>query len=128
MQQQSLECGVIVFRAMPRKNWFDPATQCVSPAAFLRRPSPKDEKGLSVDVVSPGSCASVLRDCYGVLSLHVGRMRDLGLNVVIDESPHANITGVPRSADDQTLAERLASQLAKQARFIPPQQYQPANS
>jgi hypothetical protein len=126
--EQPLGCETIVYRAIARKKWIDPASQRVLPAAFFRRPPPKDEDGLSVDVVSPNSCASVLRDCFGVASLHVGRIRNVGLDVVVDESPHANITGLPCSADDQTEAERLASQLARQARFISPEMCQAAAS
>ena len=119
-------CQAIVFRAMTRKNWIDPASQRVLPAAFFRRPAPKDDDGLSVDVVSPRSCASALNKCFGVASLHVGRVRGLGLDVQLDESPHANITALPRSTDDQAKAEWLASQLARHARFIPPEKCQPA--
>jgi hypothetical protein len=70
----------------------------------------------------------MLKRCYGVVSLHVGRVRDLGLDVVVDEAPHANITGLPRQTDDVLRAERLASQLAKQARLVPPEQYETADS
>jgi hypothetical protein len=99
----------------------------ILPAAFFRRDSPHDDDGLSVNIESPRSCAATLKNCH-VASLHVGRIRDLGLDVVIDDPPHANITGLPRISEDRTRAERLASQLAKQARFIPPEQYLPADS
>jgi hypothetical protein len=108
---------------MSRKNWIDRQSQCVLPAAFFRRPPPKDEVGLSVDLQSACSCAGTQRDCYGVVSLHVGRVRDLGLDVVPDSPPHGNITGLPRQADDRARAEHLASQLAKHARIVSPEQY-----
>ncbi len=120
---EPIACEAIVYRAMSRKDWIDPKTQCVLSLAFVRRPPPKDNDGLSVDVDSPRSCASVLSKCHGVASLHVGRIRVLGVDVVVDEAPHANITGVPRKADDLAKAEWLAGQLAKQARLIPPDQY-----
>src|SRR5437879_6161107 len=119
--QQSLPCSTIVYRAL-RKSWVNRETRAILPSAFLRRDAPKDEKGLSVDTLSAQSCASALSNCH-VASLHTGRVRDLFLDIVEDEPGHANITGVPRAADDRALAERLASKLAKQARFIPPEQY-----
>ena len=108
---------------MARRNWVDRETQQVLPGAFIRRPAPKDDDGLSVDVTSPSSCAGSLNTCYGVASLHVGRLRNLGLDVEVDCSPHANVVGVRRDTEDPDRVEWVASQLAKQARFIPPEQY-----
>ena len=76
-----------------------------------------------MDIQSPRSCHEVLNKCHGVVSLHVGRVRDLQLDIVVDESPHANIAGLPRQEDDRTKVERLASLLAQQARIVPPDQY-----
>lgn len=119
---QPLACNTIVYRAMARKNWTDATTGSVLPVAFVRRQSSADDDGLSVDIESARSCSLALRKCYGVASLHVGRVRNLGLDVVVDEAPHANITGLPRNTDDAAQAERLASQLARQAHFIPREQ------
>ena len=116
---EPLPCGTIVYRAMARKNWIDKTSSRVLPTAYFRRPPPKDDDGLSVDVSSPQSCASALSDCFGVASLHVGRVRDIRLDVVVDEEPHANIVGVPRRDDNREQAERLASLLAKQSRLLP---------
>jgi hypothetical protein len=116
-----LSCDKTVYRAMLRKKWVDPVSGTVLPGAFIRRDPPQDDDGLSVDVVSPASCASPFNKCFGVGSLHVGKVRELGLDVVVDEIPHANITGVPRPTDDAARAEWFASQLARQARFIPPE-------
>jgi hypothetical protein len=121
---EPLDCSAIVYRAMARKNWVDVTTQSVLPAAFVRRLAPADEDGLSVDIESALSCSLALKKCHGVAGLHVGRVRTLGLEVVVDEAPHANITGVPRSTDDQAQSERLASLLARQARLVPPEAYQ----
>jgi hypothetical protein len=115
---EPLACSAIFYRAMARKNWIDKVTQRVLPAAFKRRPSPADDDGLSVNVASPQSCTSSLRQCFGVASLHVGRVRDAGLDVVVDAAPHANIIGLLRDTDDRTEAERLASLLARQARLV----------
>jgi hypothetical protein len=115
---QPLSCSTIVFRAMLRKKWIDPVSGTVLPAAFVRRDAPNDDDGLSVDIASPSSCAAPFRERFGVASLHVGSVRDFTLDIVVDDPPHANITGVPRRLEDLTRAERLASQLAKQARLI----------
>jgi hypothetical protein len=120
---QALPCEKTVYRAI-RKSWLDKETKSVLPIAFMRRLPPNDELGISVDTESPQSCALALSNCH-VASLRVGRIRDLGLNVIPNEPKHANITGLPRSLEDQARAERLASQLARQARFIPPEDYQP---
>ncbi|NLF06812.1 MAG: hypothetical protein GX594_02380 [Pirellulaceae bacterium] len=92
------------------------------PAAFMLR---TQEQGLSVDIASPRSCHATLRECFGVASLFVGRIRDLGmgLDVVVDEAPHANVVGLPRQTEDRTLSERIASQLARQARLVPRDKY-----
>ncbi|NLE40078.1 MAG: hypothetical protein GX621_18840 [Pirellulaceae bacterium] len=120
---ESLPCSAIVYRAMSRRHWIDCESNSVLPAAFFRRPAPKDDDGLSVDICSPRSCRKTLRDCHGVASLHVGRVRDLGLDVVVDHSPHASIAGLPRQEDDRTKAERMASLLARQARLVPSEEY-----
>lgn len=120
---EPLACSTIVYRAMARKNWVDATTQSILPAAFMRRLPPADEDGLSVDIHSARSCSLALNKCHGVASLHVGRVRNLGLDVVVDEPPHANITGLPSTTDDAARTERLASQLARQARLVPAEQY-----
>lgn len=113
-----LDCSAIVYRAILRKNWVDQTTHSVMPAAFFRRPAPQDNDGLSVNIESPNSCMAALNKVFGVVSLHVGRVRNIGLDVVVDETPHANITGLSRTTDDQVQAERMASQLARQARLV----------
>ena len=119
----TLPCSTIVYRAMARKDWIDRTTGQVLPAAFFRRPPPQNEDGLSVDFASARSCSKSLGKRHAVVSLHVGRVRDLQLDVVPDELSHANVTGLPRKEDDRTNAEHLASELAKQARNVPPDKY-----
>lgn len=114
----SLACSTLVYRALARRKWIDPVSQSVLPAAFLRRPPPQDDDGLSVNFESAASCAKTLRECFGVVSLHVGRLRDLGIDVRVDDAPHALIIGLPRTSDDPGRAEWLASQLAKQSRLV----------
>jgi hypothetical protein len=115
---ETLACEQIVFRALTRRGWVDPMSKRILPAAFFRRPSPKDDDGLSVDTKSAESSISQFNTCFGAASLHVGRIRNLNLDVLPDSADHANIVGVPRQAEDAAQAEWFASQLAKQARFV----------
>jgi hypothetical protein len=118
---EPLPCEAIVYRALLRKQWIDEDTGRVKADAYFLRPN---EPGLSVNlasVCSPEQCAAKFRKCYGVASLHVGRVRDLGLEVEQDSPDHANITGLPYRAEDPARAERLAGLLAKRSRL----QWQP---
>jgi hypothetical protein len=116
-----LPCDTVVYRAMARKKWVDLESKRILPAAFMRRPPPIDDDGLSVDTHSPESCVSSLNASFGVGSLYVGLIRTLELDVVMESEHHALITGVPLVAEDRDKAEWIASQLARQARFIAPQ-------
>ena len=93
----------------------------------MRRTPPKDNDGLSVDIDSPASCISHLKKTFGTASLHVGRVRSVGLDVIIDVAPHANITGTFPQEQDRAEAERAAGLLARQARFIEPEQLAESN-
>jgi len=115
---EPLACNQIVFRAL-RPSWVDRQTMDVLPIAFVRR---HIESGLSVNVASAESCSKTLRRC-GVGSLHVGRIRDLGLDVVVDSHPHAEIAGVPTDIENPAEANRLAFSLARRTRFVPPDLY-----
>lgn len=118
---EPLSCSTIVYRAI-RSSWVDAVTKQIQPSAFVRRPAPNDDDGLSVDICSAQSCSMALKKCK-VASLHVGRLRDAGLDVIIDDSPHANITGVLREIDNRTEAIRLSVELARQARLVAPESY-----
>jgi hypothetical protein len=118
---ESLPCQTIVFRAMARPTWIDLKSRTVLPDAFFRRKPPADEDGLSVNIESAQSCEKALKKCHGVASLNVGRIRELVLDVVVDEAPHAILTGLPRQEDALAEAIRLASQLSRQARLVLPE-------
>jgi hypothetical protein len=115
---EPLSCSSIIYRALLRKGWIDQDTRRVKADAYFLRDS---EAGLSVNIAqvcSPERCAKPFKNCFGVASLHVGRVRDLGLDVVRDSRIHANITGLPHRADELAEAERLAGLLAKQSRIV----------
>jgi hypothetical protein len=107
--QPVLECGAIVLRVLRNSGWMkDPSL------AFLLRPDEIDT-GLSVTWnMSIEDARNGFKKCYGALSLHVGRVRNLNLDVVPDEPQHANVKGLPH--DNTKEAERFASLLAQQAR------------
>jgi hypothetical protein len=98
----------------------------MSSAAFIADPD-KDEDGLSVNVSARTNLEAWLggfNSSFGAASLHTGRVRTLGLDVIqseidLHEAPdHAVITGLPFQDDDPDRAEYLASQLARMSRIV----------
>ncbi|NJL11152.1 MAG: hypothetical protein HC908_16050 [Calothrix sp. SM1_7_51] len=115
---ESLRGDVVVYRALLRKQWIDEDTGRVKADAYFLRAL---EPGLSVNIASvcsPEQCARLFRKCYGVASLEVGRIREIGLDVEQDSPNHANIVGLPHREDDLAEAERLAGLLAKRAHIV----------
>ena len=89
--------GTIVFRAAKSRTWFSADGKKGAPPAFYRR-SPEthdypDLKGLSVDVSKDEIKKSLDNKFYGYISLKVGAVRALKLEVVRDGTTHGNITG-----------------------------------
>jgi hypothetical protein len=121
-QFQPLPCSAIVYRAL-KKRWLNEDTGGIKADAFLLRERDL-ESGLSVNIAttcSPQQCATIYDRCSAVASLHVGRVRDLGLDVVPDSETHANIQGLPYGENNLAEVERFAGLLAKQSRLIPVQ-------
>jgi hypothetical protein len=112
-----LPCNKIVYRSLTKRRWINEDTGQILPSAFHLRKD-KLEIGVSVNVISPQDCVKIFNKCTIVASLHVGRVRDLGLDVVQDKDNHANIIGLPYPEDDLAVAENLGGLLAKQARII----------
>ncbi len=119
-QFEPLPFDAVVYRALLRKQWIDEDTNRVKADAYFLRAS---EPGLSVNlasVCSPEQCAGLFRKCYGIASLEVGRIREIGLDVEQDLVNHANIVGLPDREDNLALAERLAGLLAKRSHIVWP--------
>jgi hypothetical protein len=114
---ESIASGTFVYRGIRASSWVDRTTEppTVLPTAFFLR---FDETGLSV-AINPASAVSDLNKHYGAGNLCVNCIRELGLDLVPDDLPHANITGVPHKDIDELRAERLAGLLAKQSLLIP---------
>lgn len=114
----SLADNTIVYRALLRKQWIDEDTGKVKADAYFLR---ANERGLSVNLAgacSPRQCAKFFRKCYGVASLEVGGIREVGLNVEQNSVNHANIVGLPDRDNNLAEAERLAGLLAKQSQIV----------
>jgi hypothetical protein len=111
-----LPCSTIVYRTITRRRDFQGGRPLAN--AFLLRPT--DTDGLSVDynVAVPDGCAPHLSGRKAVVSLHVGRLRDLGLDVVPDSPTHANVVGLSRRDQDLLKAEQMAAKLAEIARPV----------
>ena len=117
-QFEPMRSDAIVYRALLRKQWIDEETGRVKADAYFLRST---EPGLSVNlasVCSPEQCSRFFRRCYGVASLEVGRVREIGLDVEQDSANHANIVGLPHRDNDLALAERLAGLLAKRSHIV----------
>ncbi len=117
---EPLPDSAIVYRALLRRKWIDRETGMVQFSAYLLRQD-RNEAGLSVRIASacsPEEFAARFRNCYGVASLEVGSIRELGLDVVPDSPSHAQIVGLPYPEDDPDRAERFADLLANLSRIV----------
>lgn len=117
---EPLPCNAIVYRALMKKRWIDEDTEEVLADAFLLRKD-RGEIGVSVNpatTCSPQACANKFKRCTAVASLHVGKVRDLGLDVIQNRSDHAHIIGLPYPEDNEAEWEKLADLLANQSRII----------
>lgn len=63
---------------------------------------------------------TILNKVGGIVTLHTGRVRDLGLQVVSDpvDVRHAEIIGALLRDDDEGLATYYADLLAEQSRLV----------
>jgi len=118
----SLPCSTILYRLITKASWIDKDTGNVQPAAMVRR---FDEDGLSVFIkalctLPEAIVLSTLTRVKGAVTLHVGHVRDLGLDVLSDPTDrrHAEIVGVPLEAEDLDRAIYLADLLAEQSRVV----------
>ncbi|MGH9929238.1 MAG: hypothetical protein ACREA9_08420 [Pyrinomonadaceae bacterium] len=106
------QCEQIVFRAQLYKEWVKNGK--VKKQAFYRLN--KDEHGISVSSTEE-SCGEGLTDpIHGKLTLHIGRIRTLGLDVIPDTPTHGNIQDIPTREENDALARTLAEDLADMAR------------
>ncbi len=121
-----LPCSTIVYRVL-RSQWIDADNGEVQDRAFERRMS---KNGLSVSC-SLEHALGALKKPKAVVTLHVGRIRDLGLKVEpkAEDPLGAEITGVPLESEDREKASRLQRLLVGQTkgRFVWPHQPDPTS-
>ena len=120
VELEPLPYSEIVYRALLRRQWINEDTRMVKADAYLLREKEKNT-GLSVNIArtcSAEQCAKGFHKCFGVASLQVGYIRDIGLDVVPDSPTHANIIGLPYNEDDRDGAEKFAGLLAKRSRIV----------
>ncbi len=118
----TLPCSVLLYRGARSSNWLNPDEDQFLPIAFKLRHSEND---LSVDIMSLCSeeeTMAGLNKCHGLATLHTGRIRDLGLDVVpdalINNPAHAKIIGLPSQDEDIAKTEFFATELARQSRVV----------
>ena len=116
-----LACSRIVYRAAMDESWFSTDKSEVDAIAFHRRER-RDPSGLTIGLNDRFYRGKLLRPIAGIISIHVGHVRDVGvelaipLDVVIDADPHGNIVGLPfAKSPTRREAERIASLLARRA-------------
>lgn len=112
---EELSDNAVVYRAL-RKGWIDRDRSIVkSDAYYLRQRI--NEQGISVNF-SIEQSLKALKNCEGVASLNVGKIRELGLNVVRDSLSHGSIIGLPYREDNRSTADELALLLSRQSRIV----------
>jgi len=65
-------------------------------------------------------CIESFNRCFGLATVHVGTLRDLGLEVIYDveDSRKVLITNLPYERPAEAAAEKLVGDVAKTARVI----------
>jgi hypothetical protein len=112
---EELSDNAVVYRAL-RKGWIDRDRSIVkSDAYYLRQRI--NEQGISVNF-SIEQSLKALKNCEGVASLNVGKIRELGLNVVRDSLSHGSIIGLPYREDNRSTADELALLLSRLSRIV----------
>ena len=115
--------SAVVFRAATDATWFYDNNTKVDAAAFIKRSPRWDANGLSIGTEPYFYRDYFLKPINGIISVNVGKVREVVegqpdhiLDVLIDNKPHGNITGLPFPKRGlRRMAERLASLLARQA-------------
>jgi hypothetical protein len=119
----ALACNTIVFRAVPYPELIYKNGEHKE-KVFIRRHE-GDPHGLSV-ATSIRACKEQFTDrpICGVRSLHVGKLREYGLELFDLGNQHANIrnpdgTNIPSRIEDEISAKNIAADLTALSRPIP---------
>lgn len=115
------------------RSWTDPDNENqIKPEAFFRRAPivkdgaivcPRDQDGLSVfrgDKITADECADQFGTCFGVVTVHAGTLRDLGLEIIADpeDDRKALITNLPFENPGDPAQEFLIGRVADSARVV----------
>jgi hypothetical protein len=128
-----IRCGEILYRALLKPQWIDPDNEDrVTPEAFFRRRpikkkgsdevDPRDQDGLSLFFRSRISAEESVHSfgrCYGLATVHVGKLRDHGLRVIPDPEDDRKvlIPNLPYENPGTKDEEKLVGNVAKTARI-----------
>ena len=115
-----LPCGTIIFRLLTRSDSIDQDDpDVVQPAAFTLRPGEEYLSAFIRDVCPLEVARTKLGGVKAVATLHVGRLRDMGLDVQRDPNDrmHAKIVGVLSENDAPDEAPAIEGKLANHARI-----------
>jgi hypothetical protein len=125
-------CETIVYRQIRRKDWYDPDddSKVMAEAFMRRRPTNRkdgtmdlgDDDGLSVYdsfCIQRKACMEDSDSCHGLATLHVGTLRNLGLNVIRDSTDNRKIliTNMPLTNPNDEQHETLLESVARSARI-----------
>ena len=120
-----LPSGSFVYRALGSAKCINKDTSEILPQTFLRRQA--DANGLSV-ATSPERSIRDLTSWHGIVRLHVGLIRGVGLEVVLDSPDHGNIDhSIPYASTDLSgKAESIAGDLARISTLVAPKGRKPS--
>ncbi len=122
-----------MYRTIRRKDWFDPDddTRVKAEAFMRRRPrvradqtnDPGDDDGLSVYDsfrIERRACIENELSCHGIVTIHAGNLRNLGLTVIRDPNDFQKllIPNMPLENPGDAAQEALLDAVADTARII----------
>jgi hypothetical protein len=124
-------CNAIIYRTLRRKDWFDPDDETrVVDAAFARRRPKTDANGAVTDTgdddglslfdsfhIEARACIEQELSCHGLATLHVGTLRNAGLEVIRDPNDHRKVLITNMPFENPGEAESLLDIVAASARI-----------
>ncbi len=115
---EPIPCGEILYRLLTKASWISQDGD-VALAAFYRRDVNDNISVFKSSVCPLEEAQTKLGGVKAIVTLHTGRVRDMGLRVVtdLDNTQHAEILGIPLVEDDIDGANYYADGLAEQARI-----------
>jgi len=115
---EPIPCSEVLYRLLTKASWLSQDGD-VALAAFYRRDVDDNISVFKSSTCSLEEAQTKMRGVKAIVTLHAGRVRDIGLYVVadLDDPQHAEILGIPLEEDDSDSANYYADLLAEQARI-----------